>query len=55
MSHFSKKTYGKSRMFFCFVFTLIQFYDILTLVYAEGEKKKASTDAFWRVVRDSNP
>ena len=33
-------------MFFCYVFTLSNKYAILFLVFAEREKKKASTDAF---------
>ena len=33
-------------MFFCYVFTSGNFYDILSLVFAKGEKKKASADAF---------
>ena len=33
-------------MFFCFVFTLWIFCDILILVCAKREKKKASSDAF---------
>ena len=41
-----EKTYDFFRMFFCYVFTLAKFYDILNLVFAEREKKKASDDAF---------